>query len=377
MTAAATVRFIRRTTVRLVTSRVVPDFPDSCGNQWNTRSTIGCAECHDPEVPRQRADRRRPRQLSPSGPAAARTGGVRRRRRGGRRRVGLEGGGRPPARRGAARRAPAGHQRLRARRPDRRPGFGSAPGRPLDVSRSASDDGAALRGRRFLAVERAQRLTDQGRARRDGVSTAAVPLAAKTDGLLASARLRWLRARGGDRRRHARRSGAVPELPRRPGLRLRQQLSTAAIAAHIAVGMSFILVGLLAWTRRPENHVGPLMTLAGFTYFVHRSRLDRDAGHVHLRRRVARPLLRRAVLAAPRSSRAGSWTRGSTGYMSSPSSRGSASCARSPQRRTSIPRSRGRSTCPRTRCSFALTPISNSTVRTGVAKPPSTSPSSP
>ena len=31
--------------------------------------------------------------------------------------------------------------------------------------------------------------------------------------------------------------------------------STAAIAAHVAVGMSFILVGLLAWTRRPENRV--------------------------------------------------------------------------------------------------------------------------
>ena len=41
-----------------------------------------------------------------------------------------------------------------------------------------------------------------------------------------------------------------------------------AIAAHVAVGMSFVLVGILAWSLRPENRVGVLMTAVGLAYFI-------------------------------------------------------------------------------------------------------------
>ena len=40
------------------------------------------------------------------------------------------------------------------------------------------------------------------------------------------------------------------------------------IAAHVAVGMSFVLVGILAWSLRPENRVGVLMTAVGLAYFM-------------------------------------------------------------------------------------------------------------
>ena len=35
------------------------------------------------------------------------------------------------------------------------------------------------------------------------------------------------------------------------------------IVAHVAVGMSFLLVGVLAWSLRPENRVGALMSTTG------------------------------------------------------------------------------------------------------------------
>ena len=40
------------------------------------------------------------------------------------------------------------------------------------------------------------------------------------------------------------------------------------IAAHVAIGMSFVLVGILAWSLRPENRVGVLMTAVGLAYFM-------------------------------------------------------------------------------------------------------------
>ena len=40
------------------------------------------------------------------------------------------------------------------------------------------------------------------------------------------------------------------------------------IAAHVAVGMSFVLVGILAWSLQPENRVGVLMTAVGLAYFM-------------------------------------------------------------------------------------------------------------
>jgi signal transduction histidine kinase len=44
--------------------------------------------------------------------------------------------------------------------------------------------------------------------------------------------------------------------------------SPETVAAHVAIGMSFILVGLLAWSRRPANRVGVLMTAVGLAFFV-------------------------------------------------------------------------------------------------------------
>jgi signal transduction histidine kinase len=40
------------------------------------------------------------------------------------------------------------------------------------------------------------------------------------------------------------------------------------IVAHVAVGMSFLLVGVLAWSLRPENRVGALMSTTGLAYFM-------------------------------------------------------------------------------------------------------------
>jgi hypothetical protein len=44
--------------------------------------------------------------------------------------------------------------------------------------------------------------------------------------------------------------------------------ATATIAAHVAIGMAFMLVGLLAWWRLPNNRTGPLMTLAGAVFYT-------------------------------------------------------------------------------------------------------------
>ena len=35
-----------------------------------------------------------------------------------------------------------------------------------------------------------------------------------------------------------------------------------------SVGGSFIFCGLIAWQRRPDNHIGPLMTLTGFVFLA-------------------------------------------------------------------------------------------------------------
>ena len=44
--------------------------------------------------------------------------------------------------------------------------------------------------------------------------------------------------------------------------------STAWIVLALTLGWSFSGAGIFAWWRRPENRVGPLMTLVGFTWFV-------------------------------------------------------------------------------------------------------------
>src|SRR5215208_2347676 len=43
---------------------------------------------------------------------------------------------------------------------------------------------------------------------------------------------------------------------------------TAWIVLALTLGWSFGGAGIFAWWRRPENRVGPLMTLVGFTWFL-------------------------------------------------------------------------------------------------------------
>ena len=42
------------------------------------------------------------------------------------------------------------------------------------------------------------------------------------------------------------------------------ELAAPTIVLNLAVGWSFIGTGLLAWTRHPDNHTGPLMVVLGF-----------------------------------------------------------------------------------------------------------------
>jgi len=42
---------------------------------------------------------------------------------------------------------------------------------------------------------------------------------------------------------------------------------TLPVAVHVAIGWSFVAAGLVAWTRRPENRIGLLMTLTGIAWF--------------------------------------------------------------------------------------------------------------
>jgi signal transduction histidine kinase len=48
------------------------------------------------------------------------------------------------------------------------------------------------------------------------------------------------------------------------------QQPPAEAAAHIAVAWIFLVAGLIAWTRRPQNRIGPLLTAAGFALLVRR-----------------------------------------------------------------------------------------------------------
>jgi signal transduction histidine kinase len=48
-------------------------------------------------------------------------------------------------------------------------------------------------------------------------------------------------------------------------------------AASVAVGWAFVLAGLLAWLRRPANHLGPLMLAAGMAYLARQLRYSQDA----------------------------------------------------------------------------------------------------
>jgi hypothetical protein len=47
-----------------------------------------------------------------------------------------------------------------------------------------------------------------------------------------------------------------------------EDVPAAVAALSIAVGWSFLGVGLFAWLRRPDNRMGPIMTGAGFGWFL-------------------------------------------------------------------------------------------------------------
>jgi hypothetical protein len=43
---------------------------------------------------------------------------------------------------------------------------------------------------------------------------------------------------------------------------------TVWIVLALTLGWAFAGAGIFAWWRRPDNRVGPLMTLVGFTWFL-------------------------------------------------------------------------------------------------------------
>ena len=47
--------------------------------------------------------------------------------------------------------------------------------------------------------------------------------------------------------------------------------------AQVAVGLSFLLAGLIAWSRRPANRLGALMVAAGFALLLRQLRYSEDA----------------------------------------------------------------------------------------------------
>src|SRR6185437_1500825 len=48
-------------------------------------------------------------------------------------------------------------------------------------------------------------------------------------------------------------------------------------AATVAVAWSFVLAGLVAWSRRPGNWLGPLITAAGLMLLARQLRYSHDA----------------------------------------------------------------------------------------------------
>src|SRR5436190_22795662 len=42
---------------------------------------------------------------------------------------------------------------------------------------------------------------------------------------------------------------------------------TLPVPVHVAIGWSFVAAGFVAWTQRPENRLGLLMTLTGIVWF--------------------------------------------------------------------------------------------------------------
>jgi signal transduction histidine kinase len=54
-------------------------------------------------------------------------------------------------------------------------------------------------------------------------------------------------------------------------------ISDARAAVPVAVGLAFLLTGLVAWTRRPANRLGALMVATGFALLLRQLRYSHDA----------------------------------------------------------------------------------------------------
>src|SRR3954454_3513952 len=201
------------------------------------------------------ADRRRSRPLPVAGPPVARGGGLPGRGGGRRRRRRTRGRPRPRARRRPARRATARPRRLRAGRgahraarcADRRPGVepGAAGLRPAGRRQPGAGvhrQGGAQRGGAAGAPVRpggsrcVQRLSSRaGRV---------VAVAGAAAGVGAGCALVW------------------------GGYEGTADLLAPTLVLEVAVGWSFIAVGLVAWTRRPGSSTGALVFALGFAWFA-------------------------------------------------------------------------------------------------------------
>jgi signal transduction histidine kinase len=53
--------------------------------------------------------------------------------------------------------------------------------------------------------------------------------------------------------------------------------SDARAVAHVAIGLSFLVAGLIAWSRRPANRLGSLMVAAGFALLLRQLRYSDDS----------------------------------------------------------------------------------------------------
>src|SRR4051812_34499970 len=50
----------------------------------------------------------------------------------------------------------------------------------------------------------------------------------------------------------------------------------ARALASVAVGLAFLAAGLVAWSRRPDNRLGPLMTLTAFALLARQLSYSHD-----------------------------------------------------------------------------------------------------
>src|SRR2546428_114387 len=185
-----------------------------------------------------RRDRRRPRELPPVRPAAARGRRIRRRWRGVRRRIRTLGGSGAAAAARAPRRPPARHRRLHRRRgagagavaAARDPDLQPRGGRPGEAAGANPGDRLSAQGRPLgIGAGRADR-------RHMTAARARLALAALGGalGLYAIALAVW-----------------VPDA------------LTLPIAVHVAIGWSFPRAGILARGRPPDHPTRLLMLLTG------------------------------------------------------------------------------------------------------------------